>query len=73
MNNYNMNDLSTTAEIEESCNWGNSNNCPLDGKYLTLNIIYEAQILPNQPNYKKKNYIATAELDFKDRFNNHTK
>ena len=47
MNNYNMNDLSTTAEIEESCNWGNSNNCPLDGKYLTLNIIYEAQILPN--------------------------
>ena len=62
-----------TAEIEEGCNCRNRKNCPLDGKCLTPNIIYEAQIMSNQPNYKQKVYIGTAETDFKHRFNNHTK
>ena len=39
----------------------------------TPNIIYEAQITSNQPNYKQKVYIGTAETDFKHRFNNYTK
>ena len=65
--------LNNTAETEESCNCRNKNNCPLDGKCLTPNIIYEAQITSNQRNYKQKVYIGTAETDFKHRFNNHTK
>ena len=65
--------LNSTAETEESWDWGKKNNCPLDGKCLTPNIIYEAQITSNQPNYKQKVYIGTAETDFKHRFNNHTK
>ena len=65
--------LNNTAETEESCNCRNKNNCPLDGKCLTPNIIYEAQITSNQLNYKQKVYIGTAETDFKHRFNNHTK
>ena len=65
--------LNNTAETEESCNCRNKNNCPLDGKCLTPNIIYEAQITSNQRNYKQKVYIGTAEIDFKHRFNNHTK
>ena len=65
--------LNNTAKIEESCNCRNKNNCPLDGKCLTPNIIYEAQITSNQLNYKQKIYIGTAETDFKHRFNNHTK
>ena len=68
-----MNALNNTAEIEESCNCRNRNNFPLDGKCLTPNIIYEAQTTSNQPNYKQKVYIGTAETDFKHRFNNHTK
>ena len=68
-----MNVLNNTAEIEEGCNCRNRNNCPLDEKCLTPNIIYEAQIMSNQPNYKQKVYIGTAETDFKHRFNNHTK
>ena len=72
-NNHNMKVLNNTAETEESCNCRNKNNCPLDGKCLTPNIIYEAQITSNQLNYKKKVYIGTAETDFKHRFNNHTK
>ena len=53
--------LNNTAETEESCNCRNKNNCPLDGKCLTPNIIYEAQITSNQRNYKQKVYIETAE------------
>ena len=73
LNNHNMNVLNNTAEIEEGCNCKNRNNCPLDGKCLTPNIIYETQITSNQPNYMQKVYIGTAETDFKHRFNNHTK
>ena len=73
INNHNMKVLNNTAETEESCNCRNKNNCPLDGKCLTPNIIYEAQIMSNQLNYKQKVYIGTAETDFKHRFNNHTK
>ena len=73
INYHNMNVLNNTADIEEGCNWRNRNNYPLDGKCLTPNIIYEAQIMSNQPNYKQKVYIGTAETDFKHRFNNHTK
>ena len=57
----------------ESCNCRNRNNCPLDGKCFTPNIIYKAQMTSNQPNYNQKIYIGTTETDFKHRFNNHTK
>ena len=73
INNHNMKALNNTAETEESYNCRNRNNCSLDGKGLTPNIIYEAQITSNQPNYHQKVYIGTAETDFKHRFNNHTK
>ena len=65
--------FNNTAEIEESCNCRNKNNCPLDGKGLIPNIIYEAQMMLNQLNYKQKVYTGTAETDFKHSFNNHTK
>ena len=65
--------FSLYCPLEESCNCRNKNNCPLDGKCLTPNIIYKAQIKSNQLNYKQKVYIGTAETDFKHRFNNHTK
>ena len=73
INNHNMKVLNNTAEIEEGYNCRNRNSYPLDGKYLTPNIIYEAQITLNQPNYKQKVYIGIAETDFKHRFNKHTK
>ena len=73
INFYNMNVLNNTVEIEEGCNCRNRNNCPLDGKCLTPNIIYETQIMSNQPNYKQKVYIGAAETHFKHRFNNYTK
>ena len=45
----------------------------IDGKCLTPNIIYEAQITANWLNYKQKIYIGTAKTDFKHKFSNHTK
>ena len=65
--------LNNTSEIEEGCNCRDRNSCPLDGKCLTPNIIYKAQILSKQLNYKQKNYIGTTETDFEHRFSNHTK
>ena len=44
----------------DGCNCRNRNNCPLDGKCLTPNIICEAQITSNEPNYKQKVDIGTA-------------
>ena len=65
--------LNYTTQIEESCSCRNKNNCPLDGKCLTPNIISESQITSIQLNYKQNIYIGTAERDFKHRFSNHTK
>ena len=73
INNNNMKVLNNVTETEQSCNCRNNNNCPPDGKCLTPNIIYEAQITSHQLNYKQKIYIGTVETDFKLRFNNHTK
>ena len=44
ISNHNMKVLNNTAEIQEGCNCRNKNNCSLDRKCLTTNIIYEAQI-----------------------------
>ena len=73
INNHNIKVLNNTTEIEESCNCRNKNNCPVDRKCLTPNIIYEAQIILNQLNYKQRIYIGIAETNFKQRFSNHTK
>ena len=55
VSNNNMKVLNNTAEIEESRNCRNRNNCPLDGRCLTPDIIYKAQMTSNQPNYNEKN------------------
>ena len=60
INNHNMKVLNNTVEIEESCNCRKKNNCSLDGKCLTPNIIYEAQIALNQLNYKQKQILNTG-------------
>ena len=70
INNDEIKVLNNTAE---SCNCRNKSNCPLDGKCLTPNIIYEAQITSNQLNYKQKIHMGTTKTDFEHRFNNHAK
>ena len=41
------------------CNYRQKKNCPLDGKFLTPNIIYDAKISNNTNNEHKK-YLGAA-------------
>ena len=54
------------------CNCRKKENCPLDNKCLTSNIICEAQIT-NNTNDEHKKYLGVAATSFKKKYNNHTR
>ena len=58
---------------QKTCNCINKNNCPLNGECQADNIIYQATINSNKPNYEPQNYIGLAETNFKKRYANHKK
>ena len=47
--------------------------CPLPGECTTPNILYEAKIVSNLPNYEGKVYKGISDPPFKIRFGNHKK
>ena len=53
------------------CNCRKKENCPLDNKCLTPNIIYEAQISNTNDEHKK--FLGAAETSFKEIYNKHTR
>ena len=55
------------------CNCTKKDECPLNGKCLTKNIVYEATVTSNEPTYKEKKYIGISEPTFKKRYANHKK
>ena len=73
INNHNMNILHQNNEIKDECNCRNKKYCPLGGKCLSPNIVYQGKINSSQPSYNEKVYFGVAEKSFKDRFYNHTK
>ena len=54
------------------CNCRVQNECPLDNKCLTPNIVYEAHV-SNKTNNKCKRYHGASETPFKERFRNRTR
>ena len=50
------------------CNCRNKDECPLDGKCLTTNVIYEAKVKTSN---EEKVYIGSTGRSFKDRYNGH--
>ena len=54
------------------CNCRNKSNCPLEEKYLTPKVIYQADVT-NDGDNEYKSYYGLTELSFKERFRNHTK
>ncbi|OOZ36137.1 hypothetical protein BOW52_10940 [Solemya elarraichensis gill symbiont] len=59
----------STVMGDKSCNCRQNNQCPLEGKCLQANVIYQATVTsPNQT--KDETYIGLA-ANFKDRFRNH--
>ena len=55
-----------------NCPRGNRDNCPLDNRCLTENIVYKARI-SNNSDEDIKSYVGMTEPIFKKRFYNHTR
>ena len=45
---HNYKVLSTTKNVDQSCNCRNKENCPLDGKCLQISIFYNAHAITNK-------------------------
>jgi hypothetical protein len=50
------------------CNCRQQNNCPLDGKCLSKEVVYQATVKTEN---KTETYVGITETSFKTRFNNH--
>ena len=61
INNHNMNILHQNNEIKDECNCRNKKYCPLGGKCLSPNIVYQGKIKSSQPNYNEKVYFGVAD------------
>ena len=59
--------LHQNNETKDECNCRNKNYCPLDGKCLWPNIVYQGKINSSLPNYNAKVYFRLAEQSFKDK------
>ena len=70
--NHSMTILYQNNEIKDECNCRNKKYCPLNGKNLLPNVVYQRKIKSSQPNYNDKVYFGVPEKLFKDRFYNHT-
>ena len=69
-----LNEIDSTKSNDiQTCNCIKKDECPLDGKCLTDNLIYKAVISCNQPSYIPRKYLGSAETTFKIRFGNHKK
>ena len=56
---------------ERDCSCRKVENCPLEGKCLHKNVIYQATVTPNQNKDQAKNYIGLTSTTFKERLGNH--
>ena len=73
INNHSMNILDQNNEIKNECNYRNKKYCPLGGKCLSPNIVYQGKINSSPSNYNDKVYLVVPEKSFKERFYNDTK
>ena len=56
-------------EKQYECNCKNKNECPLQNKCLTPQVIYEADVTTLRTS--RKFYIGLSDAPFKERYNNH--
>ena len=66
--NKKVTNADTNTDNQVQCNCRNKDQCPLDNKCLTSNVIYNAQVTTNNAT---KNYIGLTEGTFKQRFSQH--
>ena len=58
---------------QRTCNCLNKDNCPLEQKCLTTDIVYKAKVTSRNRNYQEKVFFGSCETTFKKRFSNHKK
>ena len=63
-----LQESSPQDEAIRKCNCRKTSECPLDGKCLTANVIYEATVSTAN---EEKVYVGSTGRTFKDRFNGH--
>ena len=56
---------------EKPCNCKDKSLCPIDGKCLNQNLIYQATIVTAQPEPETHTYIGLTATTFKERLSNH--
>ena len=57
---------------ERKCNCSKNNVCPLGGKCLEKNVIYQAKVTTTSDPSKSESYVGLCSTTFKDRYRNHT-
>ena len=62
----------TESSEERKCNCRKNATCPLGGKCLEKNVIYQATVTPENNHTKVETYVGLCSTTFKDRFHNHT-
>ena len=69
---HNSNILKKDDTMKRTCNCRVKNECPLDGKCLSSNIVYSAEVLID--NIEQGDiYFGISEIEFKTRLSNHKK
>ena len=58
-------------ENKPTCNCRNPTTCPLDGKCLSSEIVYQATVI-REDNSNPETYIKSTETPFQSRYNNHS-
>ena len=74
INSHNKNILYGDVKLsEKACNCIKKSLCPLNNNCLSNNIVYQATVSSNKPQYSGKVYIGISETSFKLRYANHLK
>ena len=72
-NKFVLKDQSVTSasQVDKDCNCRKKDTCPLSGKYLTTNVVYQATVTRDDTN-EQETYVGHTECQFKTRYNGHT-
>jgi len=71
---HNRNIMKKESEAQRQCDCRNEENCPLEGKCCTKNVVYSAVVKHTDRNRRivSKTYIGLSEPEFKKRYRVHT-
>ena len=70
---HNSKVINSVKENERPCSCPKNKTCPLQGKCLLRNIVYQATITPTQNQTQPETYVGLTSTTFKERLGNHKK